>query len=683
MSAAADLPAPFRATRRGDRPLKQQQQLSQIRPTAPLSTLSCAVVADEPVASGANVSDMSSCNPQEANPCSCRDFASPSPSPSSSPPSSLLLLPGQCPSHRSDRGRSDSGDPSRSRCKIYVADSDDGDEGALSCSPPSAAGLDASHPRRTAVTSSLRLSGPVAADKGALHGSRSTFTSDVPMSLTRGAGSDRSAKVHSQVHPARLPPPASSGSEFPLLSAPDSGESVSKILLHVMTGPGRSLCPVSGPGGGDDGEAHGYGHDRGSAGESSQSLRLEASDSSRFGSSMLSGEPLRPASPHENSPRAERAPSSCFLSSFAAAVCEQLKQSHAGEGATLLVAEERVLSVVAESIVSDAGCESESDSQFLWSLLAPADCSDSEKVGVDARRAAERRQQAQEACVFFDTACFVESEDERDDRRADTQVRRAGHAMGRALGRRREDFRLTFTPTPVAVSQDAAADDEVSGRVDHSLSELAEAAIVPDSQPLNVQPPMSPLGGTGACLPCSSEFLASSADVLGVGSVDIELGAGNGAVEGAGRPRCALCHRTQAEIRSQGLESLGRLFGPYWLSASPVRRSHPPRGCESFYVHCECATWCPEVYWTADGKSLVNVHKAVGRARQLRCTICGQTGAALGCYVESCPRSYHLTCVLVAVDEGHEEFGMNLEKFLISCPRHFTRFLKEVGDSTG
>ena len=92
-------------------------------------------------------------------------------------------------------------------------------------------------------------------------------------------------------------------------------------------------------------------------------------------------------------------------------------------------------------------------------------------------------------------------------------------------------------------------------------------------------------------------------------------------------------------------------------------------------LHQACALWCPEVYFDAATERLRNVREAVTRARRLRCHRCGERGAAVGCAIDSCPRSYHLVC-------AHEDgCAFAVGEFALACPRHVGRLARERPDA--
>lgn len=56
----------------------------------------------------------------------------------------------------------------------------------------------------------------------------------------------------------------------------------------------------------------------------------------------------------------------------------------------------------------------------------------------------------------------------------------------------------------------------------------------------------------------------------------------------------------------------------------------------------------PQVYY--EGDTIKNLDTELARAAKLKCSSCGVKGAALGCYVTSCRRSYHVPCAFEIQD---------------------------------
>ncbi|KAK9890198.1 hypothetical protein WA026_010309 [Henosepilachna vigintioctopunctata] len=61
------------------------------------------------------------------------------------------------------------------------------------------------------------------------------------------------------------------------------------------------------------------------------------------------------------------------------------------------------------------------------------------------------------------------------------------------------------------------------------------------------------------------------------------------------------------------------------------------------WVHANCALWSSEVYEEIDG-SLQNVHSALLRGRSIKCAVCKQKGASVGCCLKGCYETYHFIC---------------------------------------
>ncbi|GKA78274.1 BRCA1-associated RING domain protein 1, partial [Tanacetum coccineum] len=81
------------------------------------------------------------------------------------------------------------------------------------------------------------------------------------------------------------------------------------------------------------------------------------------------------------------------------------------------------------------------------------------------------------------------------------------------------------------------------------------------------------------------------------------------------------------------------------------------------YVHEKCIAWCPQIYFK-DG-IVQNLETEIERANKLKCSSCGKKGAALGCYMNSCKRTYHVPCAYDIPDCRWE-----CDEFLLLCPKH-------------
>lgn len=81
------------------------------------------------------------------------------------------------------------------------------------------------------------------------------------------------------------------------------------------------------------------------------------------------------------------------------------------------------------------------------------------------------------------------------------------------------------------------------------------------------------------------------------------------------------------------------------------------------HVHTICIDWAPQVYFV--NETVKNLKPEVARGAKLKCSSCGRKGAALGCYVKSCRKSYHVTCAAEIPNCRWDN-----ENFLMLCPAH-------------
>ncbi|RUS80752.1 hypothetical protein EGW08_011475, partial [Elysia chlorotica] len=61
------------------------------------------------------------------------------------------------------------------------------------------------------------------------------------------------------------------------------------------------------------------------------------------------------------------------------------------------------------------------------------------------------------------------------------------------------------------------------------------------------------------------------------------------------------------------------------------------------WVHINCALWSAEVFEELDG-SMQNVMETVNRGKKLRCDLCQEVGATVGCCATNCRANYHFMC---------------------------------------
>ncbi|CAL5432595.1 unnamed protein product [Camellia sinensis] len=83
----------------------------------------------------------------------------------------------------------------------------------------------------------------------------------------------------------------------------------------------------------------------------------------------------------------------------------------------------------------------------------------------------------------------------------------------------------------------------------------------------------------------------------------------------------------------------------------------------AIHVHKICIEWTPQAYFV--GETVKNLKAEVARASKLKCSSCGLKGAALGCFVNSCRKSYHVPCAVEIIG-----CRWDFEDFLMLCPSH-------------
>lgn len=81
------------------------------------------------------------------------------------------------------------------------------------------------------------------------------------------------------------------------------------------------------------------------------------------------------------------------------------------------------------------------------------------------------------------------------------------------------------------------------------------------------------------------------------------------------------------------------------------------------HVHKLCIEWSPQVYFI--GETVKNLKAEVARGAKLKCSKCGLKGAALGCYVKSCRKTYHVPCAMEISACRWDD-----EEYLMLCSAH-------------
>ena len=63
------------------------------------------------------------------------------------------------------------------------------------------------------------------------------------------------------------------------------------------------------------------------------------------------------------------------------------------------------------------------------------------------------------------------------------------------------------------------------------------------------------------------------------------------------------------------------------------------------YAHEECVAWCPDA-WQDENMEWVNLGKSLNRCHRLKCAVCGEGDAPLGCKRVACRKNWHVPCAM-------------------------------------
>nr|XP_027188299.1 BRCA1-associated RING domain protein 1 isoform X2 [Cicer arietinum]XP_027188300.1 BRCA1-associated RING domain protein 1 isoform X2 [Cicer arietinum]XP_027188301.1 BRCA1-associated RING domain protein 1 isoform X2 [Cicer arietinum] len=122
-------------------------------------------------------------------------------------------------------------------------------------------------------------------------------------------------------------------------------------------------------------------------------------------------------------------------------------------------------------------------------------------------------------------------------------------------------------------------------------------------------------------------------------------------------PCTSICLFCQSSVISEATGPM--LHYAYGISVTGDAAMQP----NVIHVHRVCIDWAPQVYFV--GETVKNLKAEVARGAKLKCTKCGLKGAALGCYVKSCRRTYHVTCAMDISTCRWDHVD-----FLLLCPVH-------------
>lgn len=131
------------------------------------------------------------------------------------------------------------------------------------------------------------------------------------------------------------------------------------------------------------------------------------------------------------------------------------------------------------------------------------------------------------------------------------------------------------------------------------------------------------------------------------------LSSGKSSVDLKSSP-CAFCHSSKQTEGSGPMVSFVQGRKVEGNAANSPKATH---------VHEKCYTWAPRIFFK--NGIIQNLEAEVSRANKLKCTNCGKKGAGLGCYMKSCPRSYHVPC-------AYDDFDCRWDcvEYLLLCPKH-------------
>ncbi|KAJ1656077.1 hypothetical protein IWQ61_004288 [Dispira simplex] len=104
----------------------------------------------------------------------------------------------------------------------------------------------------------------------------------------------------------------------------------------------------------------------------------------------------------------------------------------------------------------------------------------------------------------------------------------------------------------------------------------------------------------------------------------------------------------------------GEFIGPHPFKY-PVKSRQGITKYRTFWAHDACARYSPEVV-VVDGV-WYNVTTALRRGRTIKCVVCRERGATIGCFHSKCNRSYHLKCT-------SKPLSYFREGVIFWCPQH-------------
>ncbi|KAJ1686697.1 hypothetical protein LUZ63_018087 [Rhynchospora breviuscula] len=125
--------------------------------------------------------------------------------------------------------------------------------------------------------------------------------------------------------------------------------------------------------------------------------------------------------------------------------------------------------------------------------------------------------------------------------------------------------------------------------------------------------------------------------------------------------KCIFCHSSR-----QNIEGFGELL--CIQDGKVVVEPDKSSKARVLHAHEFCLHWAPWVYYQGD--QIMNLESEIRRTSKLTCAKCNLKGAALGCFYEPCPKSYHPSC-------AYQVLGCrwDTENYNMLCPEHVSKKL--------
>ncbi|CAL8138270.1 unnamed protein product [Orchesella dallaii] len=117
---------------------------------------------------------------------------------------------------------------------------------------------------------------------------------------------------------------------------------------------------------------------------------------------------------------------------------------------------------------------------------------------------------------------------------------------------------------------------------------------------------------------------------------------------------CSFCHM------GPHAQKLGDLFGPYFANLPSIYGNPSPK--RETWMHGDCALWAGRLQMI--GTHLRNLEVTLSNADKETCTVCGKTGATMGCLRRHCKQAVHYPCAI------RRFWKIDAAIFHSYCPEH-------------